>query len=75
MDFATILADAKIIASLIELGLQVGENIEPFVGALKSVLSGQTLSDADRADMLANEARLRAILQTPLPADDGSTTT
>lgn len=71
MDAATILADAQIVISLGKLAIEVGEDAAPFVvRAYNIVVKGETLTDQERADMLAKEGALRAQLQAPLPADE-----
>lgn len=71
MDPATLLADAQIVIAIGKLAIEVGEDSAPFlIKAYNIIVNGQTLSDQERADMLAQEAALRARLQAPLPTDE-----
>ena len=67
MDPVTLLADAQIIASLIKLAIQLGQDEAPFVMRIISLVEGKAMTDAERADMKAKEQELRAQLQEPLP--------
>ena len=68
MDPMTILADVQIAISLGKLALQVGQDALPFLLTAEQLIFEQrSLTDAERADMLANEKALRDQLQAPLP--------
>jgi hypothetical protein len=71
MDPATILADAQIVLALGKLAIQVGEDAAPFIEtAYDIIFNKRTLTDDERAAMLAREASLRATLQAPLPPEE-----
>lgn len=66
MDITTILATAQTIIKVANMAMQVGEDIEPFVKSAYQVLvEKKPLSITDREQLLAEEKRLRDILQQP----------
>ena len=71
MDPVTILADVQIAISLGKLAIQVGESALPFlIVAEKLIFEQRSLTDVERADMLAKEKVLRDQLQVSVPSDE-----
>jgi hypothetical protein len=64
-----LLADVQSVAQLANLALELGEDAAPFVAQIVDLIANkQTLTDAQRATLLQQEAALRAKLQAPLTA-------
>lgn len=75
MDIVAILSTAKTVVDLISLAIEAGHDIVPQAKQLAKLFKGEALTDDDRAQNRALEAKLRGELQEPLPPDDGTTTT
>lgn len=71
MDPATILADVTSVLSVANLAIQAAQDVTPFVEqAWELITTGGTLTDAQRATLVAQEAALTAQLAAPsIPAD------
>lgn len=73
MDPATILADVQIVVGIARIAIQVGEDVAPFIETIYQLtVEKRALTDLERADMLARESALRAVLQAPFPPIDDS---
>lgn len=66
MDITSILSTAEIIMRVANLAMKAGQDMAPFVkSAYKVIVEKQPLSMTEREEMLAEEKRLREILQQP----------
>jgi hypothetical protein len=71
MDLSIIVADAGYVVQIAQLAIQAGEDIVPFVEMAYQILVNKTaLTDAQRAELVAQETALRAQLNASnIPAD------
>lgn len=66
MDINSILSTAEIIMRVANLALKAGEDMAPFIkSAYKVIVDKEPLTMTEREYMLAEEKRLRDILQAP----------
>lgn len=73
MDPVTIVAEATAVANLANLAIKAGLDLGPYVRSLYQIIVNKVpLTDAQRAENLAQEALLRTMLNEPSIPEDAA---